>query len=149
MMAAATSAARMTPQKEGFWLAQLEHLDGAMATEAVLSGIKGWTRFPSWAEFGEAYQSVSRRALSEQERAERDAADDAAGPIRARRMPFWVKRWVAARWLTGGEPDMRRFAEQGDWADINLAVMPDGEWNEVAEKITDAQAFTVLLGAEL
>ena len=39
---------------------------------------------------------------------------------------------------------MRRFVEQGDWADPDAPLMPLDEWVREAEAITDRDALRVL-----
>ena len=61
-----------------------------------------------------------------------------------------MRRWVAARFLAEEfqrEQDMRRFREQGDWADPDQELMPDEEWLEEAAQVSDAKVFAAL-GAE-
>lgn len=145
MMHAATGG-RMTGERQGFWEAQLQHLDGDIATHAMLAGIKVWKHFPSWADFGEVYTAESRRRSERQESLVRRQHEQTFLPATA--LPFWVKRWAAARMLFaafGRERDERPFREQLAGVEVpGLRLMPDDEWMHEAEQITDAQAFSAL-----
>lgn len=62
-------------------------------------------------------------------------------------LPFWVKRWAAAR-LLSESPDMRRFDEQADYTSVLDPVMPDGEHDDVARLITEETIPQLFAGDE-
>ena len=78
-------------------------------------------------------------------------ADDAARrgpkvytPEKGNKLPFWVKRWVCARFLYakfGKEKDMRTFPEQRQWSGPEGLLMPPNEWVDEANRITDLDAM--------
>jgi hypothetical protein len=67
-------------------------------------------------------------------------------------MPFWVKRWCAARFLHerfGKEQDFRYFDEQKEWLtpdELRLGRMPDDAWVEEAERVSDQEVWKFTLG---
>ncbi len=60
-------------------------------------------------------------------------------------IPHWVRRWIAARYLYarfGKDQDLRAFREQGGEVDPRTTDwMPDGEWDEEAEHVTDKDVW--------
>lgn len=115
--------------------------DAALATQAVAAAHKTLNFRPPLAEFLTFYRLVKAEAASRQD------------PPRERRdknkMPMWVRRWVVARLLHekfGREQDMRRFAEQGDWADPSVPLMPGDAWVKEAAAIGDREAMRAIQG---
>jgi hypothetical protein len=143
LLKGAFPAHKMDPTDREVWMESFRQLDADLATQAVLRGRNEWVMFPSWARFREAYrlQERLREPVGEQRAA--------LPPIDKNKMPLWIRRWAAARYLYkrfGREQDMRRFVEQGDYADPMLAVMPDGEWEKEAERVTDKDVWGAVRG---
>lgn len=144
IIAAATAGpGSINEGRAAFWIDQLEHLDAELASQAVVAGIKVWERFPSWSQFGYQYQLLAKRKAESEERQTRIVAEQRG----LEKMPFWVKRWIIAR-LGSDRPDMRRFPEQGEWADIRADEMPLDQYRELAERLTDAKAIELLLRSQ-
>lgn len=140
----ATNASALDAERQAFWRERLLALDAEVATAAVLEGIEGWEFFPSWAKFHTEYRRVQQRRQSELEgveRRRRDAEIDRQNRGRELKMPLWLKRYYVARFVVK-PPDMRRFPEMGEWADPDQPLMPPDEHVELANRITDAEAFS-------
>lgn len=64
---------------------------------------------------------------------------------REEKIPLWIRRWIAARYLYrrfGREQDMRPFPEQAGHVDpLTSEWMPDEEWVAEAERVTDADVW--------
>lgn len=81
------------------------------------------------------------RALRRSEPAPKEPDGD---PTPQRGVPFWVRRWVAARWLYekfGKAQDMRPFPEQADYANPDAKMMPADAWVEEGARVTDAEVL--------
>ncbi len=124
------------------YAAGLLKYDAATMTHAVAASQQKLMYRPSIAELREFYDL---------ERAKRRAHDDK--PVekweRKEKVPLWVRRWVAARYLYrqfGREQDMRRFPEQQDRHSPDLELMPPTEWLDEAEHVTDERVWRTLHG---
>jgi len=111
------------------------------ALTAATKGVRvHWRRFPSWFDFREAYNNELK--LREPDAT---SVQDALGisPEGKRVIPFWVKRWIAARFLFarwGREQDTRPFTEQKDRLTSlagEIEWMPEDEWVEEANHVSD------------
>jgi hypothetical protein len=131
---------RADPSVEEVYLASLPPLDATLATQAVLTGRREWKWFPSWSEFREAYRI--------QERLREPVGEQRVQLPKSSKVPLWVRRWIAARYLFarfGREQDTRPFHEQREHVDpLTKEWMPDGEWNEEAEKVTDRDVWKAM-----
>jgi hypothetical protein len=110
----------------------IQDLDAALTTSAVARAAKEIKYRPPIAELRE-YVRAERNRLAP---AVRPVDRSGWGPI-----PLWVKRWICARMLYahfGRDRDLRRFPEQGDFGDLTREVMPENEWLEEANSLTDA-----------
>jgi hypothetical protein len=114
--------------------------DAATLTRAVAAAQQKLMYRPSVAELREFYDL---------ERAKTRASAELPVEPRARieKVPLWVRRWVAARYLYarfGKEQDMRRFPEQQDKYSPDMEMMPADAWLEEAEHVTDKQVWATL-----
>ena len=110
MLKAATTQYSLDDEAVAFWLDALSVLDAEIATKAVLNGINDWKRFPSWADFKEAYSIVKRQM----EAASRKTQVELLGKVGV--PPQWVWVWVWAHFHR--DPlDRRFFPQQEGWAD--------------------------------
>lgn len=76
------------------------------------------------------------------------AAEPDLGPLPDRnKIPFWVRRWVAARFLYDrfGRPrDLRIFPEQADYSDPLAEQMPETEWMKEAAHISEKDVWSAV-----
>jgi hypothetical protein len=122
--------------------------DAEIATQALAKAHIAVTYRPQFAEFYTFYRAEQNARYAE-ESATRVAAETPAKPGK---LPLWVRRWIAARYLHkrfGRDQDMRRFPEQQEWADHRVPLMPGDEWVAEATAIDDRQAIRALLGANV
>ena len=116
--------------------------DAATATLAVAAAQQKLMYRPSVAELREFYDL---------EKAKHRARVEAPVEPRPRRdkVPHWVRRWVAARYLYamfGREQDMRRFPEQQDRWSPDEPLMPADQWLDEAEHVTEDRVWKTLSG---
>lgn len=143
LLKGAFPAHRLDPTDRDVWIEYLRPLDAELATQAVLRGRNEWTFFPPWSVFKQGYkmQQHLREPTGEQRQ---DL------PKTGLKMPLWVRRWAAARYLYkrfGREQDMRPFREQKDHVDpLTTGWMPDDEWVQEADRVTDADVWGSLRG---
>lgn len=122
-----------TKEEIDVYARSIQDMDASLTTSAVARAAKEIRYRPSIAE------------LREYVRAERNRLAPAVRPLEPPEptpIPLWVKRWICARMLYeqfGRERDMRRFPEQGDFGDLTREVMPENEWLEEANSLTEAQ----------
>jgi len=131
---AATRTDRLPDDTVLFWEEMLRPLNAEHATRAAAKGVATWTRFPSWAEFKQAY--LLERKLSQ-------PAEIFESP-KTRGTPEWVKRWAAARFLHGSfqkAQDMRPFPEQDGHTDPQASRMPAAEWAQEATAVSDSDVW--------
>lgn len=142
MLIRAATGGQVNEEKVGFFTAALLHLDYEVALSTATTGSVIWRFFPSWAEFKEIYRTQIK--LREPVGEQRDLPDSNPRIERGRKIPYWVKRWVAARFLYsrfGREQDLRWFPEQRGFTDPSNERMPDSEWIDEAEQITDEDVW--------
>lgn len=118
----------------------LQKYDAATMTHAVAAAQQKLMYRPSVAELREFYdlERAKTRARAETP-TERYAKKE--------KVPLWVRRWVAARYLYrqfGRDQDLRRFPEQQDWVNPDLDLMPADQWLEEAEHVTETQVWKTL-----
>lgn len=118
----------------------LQRYDAEYATKAVAAAQQKLMYRPSVAELREFYdlERAKTRARTETPVTERPRKD---------KVPLWVRRWVAARYLYaqfGKAQDMRRFPEQQDKHSPDMEMMPPTEWLDEAEHVTEAQVWRTL-----
>lgn len=122
------------------YAAGLQRYDAAAMTRAVAAAQQKLMYRPSVAELREFYDIERAKARAQ--------ADKPAEPIvRREKVPLWVRRWVAARYLHsrfGKDQDMRRFPEQQDWGNPYEDMMPADAWLEEADHVTDSQVWNIL-----
>jgi hypothetical protein len=133
---------RVRPNVEAVFKESLIPLDASLATDALMAGRRDWHWFPSWSQFAEAYRAQERLRMPVGEQR------DAVLPPVQQKVPFWVKRWIASRYLYvrfGRDQDMRPFHEQRDYVDPESAKwMPDGEWDEEAKHVTESEVWNAV-----
>ena len=108
----------------------IQHLDAEITTSVVIRSVRELKYAPKIAELHERYYVERRRLRPVVEPVE----------VKPTPLPQWVKRWICARMLYarfGKERDERRFPEQGDYGDLTRELMPEGAWNDEADKLTD------------
>lgn len=138
----AACGSRVDADQIDYFTARLIALDYQIGLAAASTGSIVWRRFPSWAEFFEHYKAQDHlRAPVGEQRIEE--------PLPKRyEIPHWVKRFIAARFLYarfGRDQDLRPFREQERYLDSATADwMPEGEWEEKAEHVSDRQVWGAL-----
>jgi hypothetical protein len=114
--------------------------DAATLTRSVAAAQQKLMYRPSVAELREFYDLERAKTRASAERPEQPRA-------RVEKVPLWVRRWCAARYLYarfGKEQDMRRFPEQQDKYSPDMEMMPADAWLEEAEHVTDKQVWATL-----
>lgn len=119
-----------TPGQIEVFVNALAPHEADLATQAVAMAHKSVKYRPTFAEFLEFY-----RAVRDKNGARRPGGE----PLpKVSTLPDWVKRWACARYFYARfdrDQDMRRFIEQGEWADPTMPVMPPEEWKAEAAQI--------------
>lgn len=133
-----------------FFRAAMSKLDYDKALAAATKGAGIWRYFPSWSQFREMYGGFEEEDRRERERVEREK-EEVAARTGKREIPFWVRRWIAARFLYARfdrEKDLRPFREQGIRVDqrdpASLEWMPDDEWSEEGLRVSDRDVWFTL-----
>ena len=140
----------MTPEQVEVYESSLLYEDAALASKAILHGIREWKHPPRYAEIVETIR-MFRRA-NEADSPREDQGWRSYRPSEP--LPLWVKRWVYARYVCD-PPDLRPLKEQHGFAQDVIpreGWMPDDAYVEEAKQITDLQvrrAVTASLGARL
>jgi hypothetical protein len=132
-----TGRAWNTQEIEGY-VRGIIQLDCEILVQAVVLAQRELEHRPSVAELRQFYRL---------EQANRRETFTAPADRKPERVPLWVRRWVAARFLHdefGRTKDERRFPEQQDWADPDLPLMPPDEWLSEAEHVTDQQVWRMV-----
>lgn len=111
MAKAATTQFALDDDTVNYWMHALSPLDAAIATKAVLLGAKTWPRFPSWAQFYDAYLAI-KSELKREERQVETAKEGRYGYA----PPEWTLVWNWARNYRDPK-DERGFPQMQDWAD--------------------------------
>lgn len=111
--------------------------DADLMTTAVALAHKTVQFRPPFSELYQCYRAAKAQAASRQE--------PPPGTVSGKRntLPFWVKRWVCARYLYADfhrTRDMRVFPEQRDWSPADAPLMPPDEWVAEAHQISDRKA---------
>jgi len=123
----------MTDEQMRLYEANLAYEDARVASKAILDGIKEWKFCPKYAEIMERIRMFAR-------------ADALAAPRPPRGQsvppPFWVKRWIVARYVAD-PPDLRVFHEEEEGHPEGYVPaegwMPENAWVEEAELLTPEQ----------
>lgn len=134
----AATGGRAHADTRSYFEAQLPSLDYQTALSTATMGTITWRSFPSWAEFREMYRAQQK--LHEPSGEQRMNLPK----MKETKIPLWVRRWTAARFLYerfGKDQDFRRFGEQGDYADPMVPLMPDEEWTEEAKHVADKEVW--------
>lgn len=122
------------------YAAGLQKYDAATCTRAVAAAQQKLMYRPSVAELREFYDLERAKT--------RAAAERPAEPrVKKDKMPLWVRRWFAARYLYaqfGREQDMRRFPEQQDRYSPDMEMMPADAWLDEAEHVTEDRVWKTL-----
>ena len=131
-----------TAEEMSAYATGLMRYDAATCTNAVAAAQQKLMYRPSVAELREFYdlERAKTRARTEAPVEERPRKD---------KVPLWVRRWVAARYLYamfGREQDMRRFPEQQDRHSPDMEMMPPTEWLDEADHVTDDRVWRSLRG---
>jgi hypothetical protein len=138
----------MTPEQMEVYENNLLYEDATLASKAILDGIREWKFTPRYAEIIERIR-MFRRVASIEAPVELEEPRVYGGPP-----PFWVRRWVVARYVAK-PADMRVFHEQqGIAPDVTPKEgwMPEDAWIEEAEALTPQQlrlAISAHLGMKL
>lgn len=129
----------MTPEQMEVYEAGLVYEDATLASKAILDGIKEWKFTPKYAEIVERIRMFARAAAFA---APREPETQAVPP------PFWVKRWIFARYIAN-PPDMRVFRDEGHPIGFTPPEgwMPEDAWAEEAEALTPEQVTKALRGS--
>ena len=114
--------------------------DAATATLAVAAAQQKLMYRPSVAELREFYDL---------EKAKHRAQAEKVTVIypKKERVPLWVRRWLAARYLYamfGREQDMRPFPEQQHKWSPDEPLMPADAWLDEAEHVTEDRVWKTL-----
>jgi len=123
----------LTEEQIDVYQSSLLFEDAAIASKAILDGIREWKYPPRYAEIVERIRMLRRVPVSSAPAVE-EALIDAT-------VPDWVKRWVYARFVCK-PPDLRPFREQHREVEERgeepaLGWMPGNEYATQAQKITD------------
>ena len=129
-----------TAEEMSAYATGLQRYDAATCTRAVAAAQQKLMYRPSVAELREFYdlERAKTRAHAERPHEER---------TRREKVPLWVRRWVAARYLYaqfGREQDMRRFPEQQDRHSPDMEMMPADAWLDEAEHVTEDRVWKTL-----
>lgn len=129
-----------TTEEIAAYAAGLQRYDAETCVRALASAQQKLMYRPSVAELREFYDL---------ERAKTRAREDTVTPppVRKEKVPLWVRRWVAARYLHsrfGKDQDMRAFPEQRDFANPYVDMMPADAWLDEAQHVTDKQVWNIL-----
>lgn len=135
-----------------YFITRLTQMDYQMGLAAATVGAGIWRRFPAWAGYMEVYRA--QRAISEpageQRSADRTPIRAADVPV-SREVPFWVKRWIAARFLYARfekDQDFRVFPEEEPqltaYERKDIQWMPDDEWVDEGQKVSDREVWGTL-----
>ncbi len=122
------------------YAAGLQRYDAEFCVRAVAAAQQKLMYRPSVAELREFYDLERAKTRAAAERPEEPRA-------KKEKVPLWVRRWVAARYLYarfGREQDMRRFPEQQDRHSPDMEMMPPTEWLDEAEHVTERQVWASL-----
>lgn len=118
----------------------LQTYDAETCVKAVAVAQQKLMYRPSVAELREFYDLVRAKT--------RAAADKPAEKWEKKeKVPLWVRRWVAARYLHsmfGKDRDMRRFPEQQDWGNPYADLMPADAWLDEADHVTEDRVWKTL-----
>jgi hypothetical protein len=128
----------ITTEQEDVYTDALLFEDAALASKAILDGIRDWKFPPRYAEIVERIRALKKEAAPPAPEPTLEEEEEFKKPI-----AFWVRRWVAARFMVK-PPDMRPFPEQyvdsqGQLPRGEQEWMPANEYDEAAKKITDQQ----------
>ncbi len=129
-----------TAEEMSAYATGLQRYDAEYATKAVAAAQQKLMYRPSVAELREFYDLERAKTRAAAERPEEPRA-------KKEKVPLWVRRWVAARYLYarfGREQDMRRFPEQQDRHSPDMEMMPPTEWLDEAEHVTERQVWASL-----
>jgi len=130
----------MTAEQAELYEANLLHEDARLASRAILDGIKEWKFVPKYAEIVERIKMFRRAAT---------VKEPPPDPGKAVPPPFWVRRWLVARYVAQ-PPDLRRFREEEGFCPEGFVPeegwMPEDAWVEEAEILTLTQIANVMSG---
>ena len=138
----------MTPEQMEVYENNLLYEDASLASKAILDGIREWKFAPKYAEIVERIR-MFRRVAAMDAPVELEDPRPYGGPP-----PFWVRRWVVARYVAK-PADMRVFPEQEGIPtdhEPKEGWMPEDAWIEEAEALTPQQlrlAISAHLGMKL
>ena len=127
----------MTDEQVEVYESSLVYEDAALASKAILHGIREWKHPPRYAEIVESIRMFRRASEADSPREDQGHRDYRPSEP----LPFWVKRWVYARYLAD-PPDLRAFKEQHGFSQGVTPPegwMPEDAYAEEAKQITDQQ----------
>ena len=134
----------MSAEQVALYARLLEPHDADAASRAILRGIDQWHHPPRFADIRDLIR-VERRATE-------PAAPRTGARSRREPIPFWVKRWVCARWLHARfdrPQDMRWFREEHAAAPPDAEFMPEEEWVVEAQNVPDEDVWALLKTSRL
>lgn len=120
----------------------IQKYDAATMTRAVAAAQQKLMYRPSVAELREFYDLERAKTRASAEK-------PATALPRKEKVPLWVRRYVAARYLHaqfGKDRDMRSFPEQQQFANPYVDMMPADAWLDEADHVTDSQVWATLQG---
>jgi hypothetical protein len=120
----------MTDAQMEVYESSLCYEDAALASKAILDGIREWKFVPKYAEIVERIGFFRRAAQAE---TGHQPQEEGVPP------PFWVKRWMYARYIAN-PPDLRLFREEDNRPDG--APLPEGGWMPEDAWVEEAAALT-------
>jgi hypothetical protein len=125
---------KLTEDQVELYSAMLMSEDAALASRAILDGIKEWKFPPTWAEIHERIAALKRAAAPV-------PANPISVDVEDYQIPRWVRRWCYARYLLK-PPDLRLFQESYplQWAKGDTPVegwMPPDEYAREAQQVSD------------
>lgn len=118
------------------YIHSLREYDAEVAVQAVARAHLVVNYRPTFAEFVSFYRATKAEINY------RNLPVVEEPPPTSRKLPPWVKEWFAARYAYhrfDRPQDMRRFPQQGDWADPDQPLMPPNEWAREAQALSDTE----------
>lgn len=117
----------------------IQTLPYELTCRALDAAVKETRYRPSVAELYE-FVRAERRSTPQQSAEEEE-------PKAASGIPFWVRQWVAARFLYeqfGRAQDMRPFADQLDYVNPDGPRMPPDAWKTEGDSISDVAVWAAI-----
>jgi len=129
-----------TPEQISAYAKGIQNLDAELATRAVERAQKTMDHRPKVNELISICRSLAVGAVVQPPPTGKPS-----------KMPMWVKEWICSRYLYaayGRDQDMRRFTQQGDWANPDTLLMPPNEGANEAASLSDGRAWTMFRNSQ-